>query len=70
LKRRFRGTIAGLPVLAIADILTTDGMAVNIQTASRKPSGLAADHALRLATYAQRRFGETRVDTPVGTKDP
>ena len=37
------GTIAGVPVRGIADILTTDGMVVDVKTASRKPSGLAAE---------------------------
>jgi RecB family exonuclease len=65
--------IAGIPVRGIADILTTDGIVVDIKTASRKPSGLAADHALQLATYAQLvpgASGETRIDTLVGTKEP
>jgi RecB family exonuclease len=67
------GEIAGVPVRGIADILTADGMVVDIKTASRKPSGLAADHALQLATYAQivpGASGETRIDTLVGTKEP
>jgi hypothetical protein len=67
------GTIASVPVRGIADIVTTDGMVVDVKTASRKPSGLAADHALRLATYTELlagASGETRVDTLVGTKDP
>ena len=34
------GKIAGVPVRGIADILTTDGMVVDVKTASRKPSGL------------------------------
>ena len=48
-------------------------MVVDVKTASRKPSGLAADHALQLATYAQLVLGasrETRIDTLVGTKEP
>jgi hypothetical protein len=45
------GTIAGVSVPGIADILTTDGMVVDVKTASSKPSGLAADHARQLATY-------------------
>ena len=56
----------------IADILTADGMVVDIKTAGRKPSGLAADHALQLATYAQLvpgASGETRIDTLVGTNE-
>jgi RecB family exonuclease len=67
------GTIAGVPVRGIADILTTDGTVVDVKTAGRKPSGLAADHALQLATYAQLvpgSSGETRIDTLVGTKEP
>jgi CRISPR/Cas system-associated exonuclease Cas4 (RecB family) len=66
------GTIAGIPVRGIADIVTTDGMVVDVKTASRKPSGLAADHALQLATYARLvpgASGETRIDTLVSTKD-
>jgi hypothetical protein len=66
------GTIAGVPVRGIADIVTTDGAVIDIKTASRKPSGLAADHALQLATYAQLvpgASGETRIDTLVSTRD-
>jgi CRISPR/Cas system-associated exonuclease Cas4 (RecB family) len=66
------GTIAGVPVRGIADIVTTDGMVIDIKTASRKPSGLAADHALQLATYARLvpgASGETRIDTLVSTKE-
>ena len=66
------GTIAGVPVRGIADIVTTDGMVIDIKTASRKPSGLAADHALQLAIYAQLvpgASGETRIDTLVSAKD-
>jgi hypothetical protein len=73
LKWSVSGMIAGVPVRGIAHILTTDGVVVDGKTASRKPSGLAADHALQLATYAQLvpgASGETRVDTLVGTKDP
>jgi len=46
---------------------------IDIKTASRKPSGLAADHALQLATYAalaRGTSGATRIDTLVGTKEP
>jgi CRISPR/Cas system-associated exonuclease Cas4 (RecB family) len=67
------GTIAGVSVRGIADLVTTDGMVVDVKTASRKPSGLAADHALQLATYTELlagASGDTRVDTLVGTKDP
>ena len=47
------GMTAGIAVRGIADIVTMDGTLIDIKTASRKPSGLAADHALQLATYAQ-----------------
>jgi putative RecB family exonuclease len=67
------GAIAGVPVRGIADIVTTDGTVIDIKTASRKPSGLAVDHALQLATYAALvpgASGETRIHTLVGTKEP
>jgi hypothetical protein len=49
------GTIVGVAVRGIADIVTTDGMVVDVKTASRKPSGLAADHSLQLATLRPAR---------------
>jgi hypothetical protein len=66
------GKTAGIAVRGIADIVTMDGTVIDIKTASRQPSGLAADHALQFVTYAQLvpgASGETRVDTLVGTKD-
>ena len=38
----FSGTIAGVPVRGIADLVTVVGMVIDIKTASSKPSGLAA----------------------------
>jgi CRISPR/Cas system-associated exonuclease Cas4 (RecB family) len=67
------GTIAGVPVRGIADLVTVDGTVVDIKTASRKPSGLAADHALQLATYTvlvESASGQARLDTLVATKEP
>jgi hypothetical protein len=67
------GSIAGVPVCGIADLVTTDGTVIDIKTAGRKPSGLAADHALQLATYAPLvpgASGRTRLDTLVSTRDP
>src|SRR5262249_48054584 len=67
------GPIAGVPVRGIADLVTTDGTVVDIKTAGRKPSGLAADHALQLATYTaliESASGRARRDTLVATKDP
>jgi hypothetical protein len=69
----FSGVIAGVAVRGIADIVTADGTVIDVKTASRKPSGLAADHALQLATYAALvpgASGETRLDTLVSTKEP
>jgi hypothetical protein len=66
------GTTAGIAVRGIADIVTMDGTVIDVKTASRKPSGLAADHALQLAIYAQLvpgASGETRIDTLVSAKD-
>jgi CRISPR/Cas system-associated exonuclease Cas4 (RecB family) len=65
--------IAGVPVRGIADIMTTDGTVIDVKTSSRKPSGVAADHALQLATYSELlpgASGATRIDALVSTKDP
>jgi hypothetical protein len=69
----FAGAIAGVAVRGIADIVTTDGTIIDVKTVSRKPSGVAADHALQLATYAELLPGAseaTRIDALVSTKDP
>ena len=53
--------------------MTTDGTIIDVKTASRKPSGVAADHALQLATYAELlpgASGATRIDALVSTKEP
>jgi RecB family exonuclease len=67
------GEIGGVRVRGIVDILDTSGRVIDLKTASRKPSGLSADHALQLATYAALTpgaSGEARIDTLVSTKDP
>ena len=69
----FAGRIAGVAVRGIADIVTTDGTIIDVKTASRKPSGVAADHALQLATYSELlpgASGATRIDALVSTKEP
>lgn len=69
----FSGEIAGVPVRGVVDILDRSGRVIDIKTSSRKPSGVAAGHALQLATYAAcvpGASGETRLDTLVSTKDP
>src|SRR5215471_2553814 len=68
----FAGTIAGVAVRGIADIVTTDGAVIDVKTSSRKPSGVAADHALQLATYSELlpgASGATRIDALVSTKE-
>src|SRR5262249_56589508 len=55
------------------DIVTTIDTVIDVKTASRKPSGVAADHALQLATYTELlpdASGRARIDTLVGTKEP
>lgn len=68
----FAGEINGVRVRGIADIVTTDGAVIDLKTSSRKPSGISADHAFQLATYAALvpgASGATRLDTLVSTKE-
>src|SRR5262249_26315482 len=69
----FSGTIAGVAVRGIADIMTTDGTIIDVKTASRKSTRVAPDHALQLGTYAELlpgASGATRIDALVSTKMP
>ena len=69
----FSGVIAGVAVRGIADIVTTNGTVIDVKTATRKPSGLAADHAFQVSTYVELlpgASGQARIDTLVSTKDP
>jgi hypothetical protein len=53
--------------------VTAGGTLVDIKTSGRRPSGLAADHALQLATYTallEGAAGQGRLDTLVATKEP
>src|SRR5262249_33965794 len=55
------------------DIVTTIDTVIDVKTASRKPSGVAADHALQLATYTALlpdASGRARIDALVSTKEP
>ena len=73
LEAPFAGEIAGVRVRGVADIVTVDGTVIDIKTSSRKPSGLSADHALQLATYAALApgaTGATQIHTLVSTRDP
>lgn len=66
------GTIAGVPVSGVIDLVEDNGTIVDLKTAKTSPNGLNADHALQLATYASLYAGaETvRIDTLVKTKTP
>src|SRR4030095_37742 len=66
------GTIAGVAVRGIADLVDRSGCVIDIKTSSRRPSGLSGDHALQLATYSALipETTSTRIDTLVSTKSP
>jgi hypothetical protein len=66
------GTIAGIAVRGIADLVDASGVVVDIKTSSRRPSGLSGDHALQLATYSalMPETTSTRIDTLVATRSP
>jgi CRISPR/Cas system-associated exonuclease Cas4 (RecB family) len=67
------GTIAGVPVRGIVDIVDVSGRVIDIKTKSRKASEVSPDHAFQLATYTQLMpgaSGEARIDLLVSTKEP
>jgi hypothetical protein len=67
------GTIGGVPVRGIVDLLDTNGRIVDLKTAARKPSGVSPDYAFQLATYraiTPGASGKVRIDTLVATKTP
>ena len=69
----FAGAISGVKVRGIVDLMDATGRVIDLKTASRKSSSIAADHALQLATYtalAPGASGEARIDTLVATKEP
>jgi CRISPR/Cas system-associated exonuclease Cas4 (RecB family) len=60
------GSIGGVAVRGIVDILTADGDVIDIKTAARKPSGVSAAHRLQVSTYAmllEGASGRGRIDT-------
>jgi putative RecB family exonuclease len=71
---RVTGTIAGVPVRGIIDIIDGEGRVIDIKTTSRKPSKISGDHAFQLATYVELLrdggSGEARLDSLVATKEP
>src|ERR1039457_5467556 len=38
------GTIAGIPVVGVIDILDTSGRVIDLKTASERPQGISASH--------------------------
>jgi hypothetical protein len=46
-----RGEIAGVRVQGIIDLITEDGVVVDLKTAGRKLPGITPDYRLQLATY-------------------
>jgi RecB family exonuclease len=68
-----QGVIGGVSVRGFVDLLDTSGRVIDLKTAARKPTGVSADYAFQVATYARLcpgANGKARVDTPVATKSP
>jgi hypothetical protein len=69
------GVIGGVQVRGYVDLLCRDdsGKIIDLKTSSRSPSGVSADHALQLATYARltpEASGLVQIDTLVATRQP
>jgi len=67
------GEIAGVNVRGIVDLLDATGRICDLKTAARKPSCVAPDYALQIATYAEiapQVTGEAQLVTLVATKTP
>lgn len=69
------GVIGGVQVRGYVDLLCRDdsGKIIDLKTSSRSPSGVSADHALQLATYARltpEASGLVQLDTLVANKTP
>lgn len=67
------GVIGGVNVRGYVDLLVRDasGKIIDLKTSSRSPSGVSADHALQLATYARltpEATGLVQLDTLVANK--
>lgn len=46
------GSIAGIPVTGIIDIVDESGTLIDIKTASKRPAGISPAHRLQMITYA------------------
>jgi hypothetical protein len=67
------GTIAGVPVRGIIDVLDVDGRVIDLKTSGRKPSTVAPDFAFQVGTYVAleaKASGAARIDTLVAKKEP
>jgi RecB family exonuclease len=68
-----QGVIGGVAVRGFVDLLDITGRVIDLKTAARKPTGVSADYAFQVATYARLcpgASGKARVDTLVATKSP
>jgi CRISPR/Cas system-associated exonuclease Cas4 (RecB family) len=66
-----QGEIAGVTVRGIVDLLDVDGCVFDFKTASKRPNGIPAEHALQLTTYSMitpEASGLCRLDTVTKTK--
>jgi len=73
IEMRVAGEIAGVNVRGIVDLLDATGRICDLKTAARKPSAIAPDYALQIATYAEiapQVTGEAQLVTLVATKTP
>jgi hypothetical protein len=68
------GEIGGVKVRGILDVIDVNGRIIDLKTAARKPTGVAADYAFQVATYTllanRQASGAVRLDTLVATKTP
>jgi len=67
------GQIGGVNVRGIIDLVDSRGCIRDLKTAARKPSAIAPDYALQIATYAEiapQVSGEAELCTLVATKTP
>jgi RecB family exonuclease len=67
------GTIGGVPVRGVIDLVDVAGTIHDTKTAARKPSSIAPDYAFQAATYCQlepRASGLVQLTTLVATKTP
>lgn len=67
------GTIAGVKVRGIIDLVDINGQIIDLKVSSRKPSSASADYRFQVATYSAiepAAAGAARVDTLVAKKAP